>query len=70
MSPRERLYMATNETAEPRPSKERRKPKVEFLMQVLGRVGTFVQVCNLIDRHWDWIKAHWQVLRDWFGDIL
>jgi phage antirepressor YoqD-like protein len=62
--------MAINETAKPCPSTERKKPKVVFLKQVLDRVGTFVQVCNLIDRHWDWIKAHWQVLRDWFGDFL
>ena len=62
--------MATNETAKPCPSTERKKSKVVFLNQVLDRVGTFVRVCNLIDRHWDWIKAHWQVLRDWFGNFL
>jgi len=70
MSQRERLYMATNETAKPCSSAERKKSKVVILKKVLGFAATLYRVFNLVDGRWNWIKDHWQVLRDWFGDFL
>lgn len=66
MSQRERLYMATNETAKPCPSAERKRSKVVILKKVLGFVAALYRVFNLVDERWDRIKEYWQVLRDWF----
>jgi len=70
MSQRERLYMATNETAKPCPSTERKKSKVVIFTKVLGFAAFLYRVFNLVDRCWNWIKDHWQVLRNWFCDFL
>ncbi len=70
MSPRERPYMATNETAKLCPSAERKKSKVVILKKVLGCAATLYRVFNLVDGGWNWTKDHWQVLRDWFCDFL
>lgn len=70
MSQRERLYMATNETAKPCPSSERKKSKVLILKEVLGYAAILYRVFNLVDGCWNWMKDHYQVLRDWFGDFL
>jgi hypothetical protein len=70
MSQRERRYMATNETAKPCPSSERKKSKVLILKEVLGWAAFLYRVFNLVDGCWSWTKDHCQVIRDWFSDFL
>jgi hypothetical protein len=62
--------MATNETAKPCPSTERKKPKVVTLKWVFGCAATIYRVFNLVDESWNWIKDRCQVLIDWFGDFI
>lgn len=62
--------MATNETAKPCPSTERKKSKVVILKQVLDCAALLYRVFNLIDVCWNWIKDHWQVIQDWLDNIL
>jgi hypothetical protein len=70
MSQRERPHMATNETAKPCPLTERKKSKVVILKEVLGWAAILYRMFNLVDGGWNWIKDHWNVIRDWFGDFL
>jgi hypothetical protein len=62
--------MATNETAKPCQSTERKKSKVVILKKVLGCAATLYRVFNQVDGCWNWIKDRYQVLLDWFGEIL
>lgn len=61
--------MTPNETAKPCPSTERKKPKVVILRRILGLAAALYRASNWVDGRWNWIKDHWQVLRDWFGDL-
>lgn len=62
--------MATNETAKPCPSTERKKAKVVILKEVLGRAAAICRVLILVDTCWDWVKDHWKVFLDWFAEFL
>ncbi len=62
--------MATNETAKPCPSTERKKSKVVILKKALDFAAILYRVFNLVDGGWNWIKDRFQMLLDWFGDFL
>lgn len=62
--------MATNETAKPCPSTERKKSKVVILKKVLDCAAILHRVFNLVDGGWNWIKDRFEMLLDWFGDFL
>jgi hypothetical protein len=62
--------MATNETAKPCPSTDRKKSKVVILKEVLGFAACLYRVFNLVDGCWNWIKERFYVLQDWLGDLL
>lgn len=62
--------MATNETAKPCPSTERKKSKVAILKEVLGWAAVLYRVFNLVDSGWKWLRDHWQVVRELFDSIL
>ena len=66
----ERRYMATNETAKPCPSTDRKKSKVVILKKALGLAAILYRVFKLVDSCWNWIKDYWQVIQDWFRDFL
>lgn len=54
--------MATNETAKPCPSAERKKSKVWTLKRVLGFAAMLYRLFGLVDKAWNWFKEHF----DWF----
>ncbi|MEY4429569.1 MAG: hypothetical protein RLZZ182_2258 [Pseudomonadota bacterium] len=60
-------------TANPCPSKEKKKPKAQFIVTILVALGRIYRALKLVDAIWEWLKGHLGPVVEWIkslGDFL